>query len=171
MSVVVDATTLVALGGLGELDRLRTLDGPLVTTPCVREEVTAEPAATNLDRLVERGRLSPATPEDRWCRRARDVLGDDDRNGDVEIVAHVLARTSSGSTVGVVSDDRRVRTTAGGLGATVTGTLGVVVRSVEAGRDPDDAKALLRRLDEQGLHMTAGLRERADELVEEAAER
>ncbi|WP_254524428.1 DUF3368 domain-containing protein [Natrinema caseinilyticum] len=72
---------------------------------------------------------------------------------------------------GVVSDDRRVRTVARGLGATVTGTIGVIVRATEEGLPESDAKAIVRRLDEHGLHMTAELRDTANELVDEAASR
>lgn len=86
--------------------------------------------------------------------------------------AGVDSRSDSprGREVGVVSDDRRVRTVTRGLGATVTGTMGVLVRAVEEGRSSgDEAKTLLRRVDGGGLHMTAELRERAREMIEDAA--
>jgi hypothetical protein len=71
----------------------------------------------------------------------------------------------------VVSDDRRVRTVARGLGATVTGTVGVLVRGVrERELSAEDGKELVRRVDSRGLHMTGELREKAYELVEDAAE-
>ena len=72
--------------------------------------------------------------------------------------------------MGVVSDDRRVRTVARGLGATVTGTIGVLVRAVEEGLSEADAKTIVRRLDDYGLHMTAELRAGAIDLIESAAE-
>ncbi|WP_193361366.1 hypothetical protein [Halococcus hamelinensis] len=70
----------------------------------------------------------------------------------------------------MVSDDRRVRTIADGLGAIATGTVGVVVRAVDEGLPPDDAKDLTRAIDRHGLHMTGELRETADELIEDAAD-
>jgi predicted nucleic acid-binding protein len=104
--------------------------------------------------------------------RAEQILGEDTENGDVVIIASVL-RTSDlkGRDIGVVSDDQRIRTVAQGFSATVTGTIGVIVRAVEV-RDmtADEGKALVRRVDSHGLHMTGELREKAYELVEEAAE-
>ena len=91
-------------------------------------------------------------------------------NWDVCVVAAVLIHTEADEDVGVVSDDRRVRTVARGLGARVTGTVGVVVRSVEEGLSAHEAKSVVRRVDEHGLHMTAELREKAFELVEAAAD-
>jgi hypothetical protein len=52
-----------------------------------------------------------------------------------------------------------VRTTARRLGATVTGTIGVVVRVVEDGLDQEEAYDLIQRIDSHGLHMTGRLRE------------
>ncbi|MFC6727655.1 hypothetical protein ACFQDG_03260 [Natronoarchaeum mannanilyticum] len=58
---------------------------------------------------------------------------------------------------------------ADGLGATVTGTVGAIRRSVKEGRDADEAANLLRRVDENGLHMTGELREEALKQIEAAA--
>ena len=100
------------------------------------------------------------------------VTWEDTENGDVAIVASVLrASDLEGRDIGVVSDDQRVRTVARGLGATVTGTVGVIVRAVEErGVTAEEGKDLIRRVDSRGLHMTGKLREKAYELVEEAAE-
>ncbi|SEG23461.1 DUF3368 domain-containing protein [Halobellus limi] len=103
-------------------------------------------------------------------RSAMDVLGEAERNGDVAIVAAVLRARERDEPIAVVSDDRRVRTVADGFDATVTGTIGVVVRAVDEGRAPDEAKSLVRRLDSNGLHLTGELRETADRLIDEAAE-
>ncbi|WP_254864762.1 DUF3368 domain-containing protein [Halovivax gelatinilyticus] len=70
----------------------------------------------------------------------------------------------------IVADDRRLRTVADGLGATVTGTIGVIVRAVEEGLPKADAKTILRDVDSHGLHLTAELRETAVELIEAAGE-
>jgi len=53
----------------------------------------------------------------------------------------------------------------------VTGTIGVVGRAVMVGElDEAEAKTRLDRLERNGLHMTAELRRRADELIADAAE-
>lgn len=173
--VHVDATTLIALGQVGDLDLLGSLDGPLAVQDAVREEVTTEPARTNVDRFCGRADVvtgDEATPPPEYLEQARGLLGDQSVSGDAYLVAAVLRHREEGGneTLGVVSDDRRVRTVVDGLGATVTGTVGVVVRAVEEGLDPDEARDVVERVDGHGLHMTAELRATAEQLIEEAAE-
>jgi len=88
---------------------------------------------------------------------------------EVDVNAAVSGYTVDDQLVGIVSDDQRVRTTARGLGATVTGTVGVVVRDVKDGLDQEEAYDLIQRIDSHGLHMTGRLRETAFELIDEAA--
>lgn len=169
MRIYVDATTLIALGSVGELELLSTFDGDIVVLPAAAAEVTTEPARTNLERFIDRDDVSTRLPEAVDDDRAMAVLDEPDVNGDVRLTAAVLAHTGADESVAIVSDDRRLRTVARGLGARVTGTVGVVVRAVEAGLDATAAKAVVREVDEHGLHMTGVLRERAAELIEEAA--
>jgi len=164
MKVYVDATTLISLGTVGELELLTNFDGDIVVLPAVLDEVTTEPARTNVEQFVESNEISQAI-EVESVNEAKRVLGAEEENGDVQIVAAVL----SNDEVAVVSDDRRVRTVAEGFGAIVTGTVGVVVRAVDEGMPPDEAKKVVRRVDEHGLHMTAELREKAYELIKNAA--
>jgi predicted nucleic acid-binding protein len=169
--IFLDATTLIALGTIGEIEQLMSFTGTLVVLPTVQNEVTTEPAQTNLSRFIAQNAVATADPvvQDR-VEQAKEVLGEAERNGDVSLIAAVLAYTAEDRPVGVVSDDKRVRTTARGLGATVTGTVGVIVRAVEEGLDREEAHDLIRRIDSHGLHMTGTLREKADELIDEAAE-
>jgi len=88
---------------------------------------------------------------------------------EVDVNAAVSGYTVDDQLVGIVSDDQRVRTTARGLGTTVTGTVGVVVRAVKDGLDQEAAYDLIQRIDSHGLHMTGSLRETAVELIDEAA--
>lgn len=168
MKVYVDATTLISLGSVGELGHLVHFDGEIVIPSAVRAEVTTEPARSNLTRFLDERDV----PDDGYgegdLRQAKSVLGETDTNGDVQLVAATLAASDE---IAVVSDDRRVRTTCRGLGATVTGTVGVVVRAVVEGLSAEEGVDLVRRIDAHGLHMTGELRERAYKLVEEAAER
>ena len=175
MHVYVDASPLIALGAVGELDALQVIDGDLVVLPVVQNEVNTEPARTNLERFLEavefqRQSYSGIPIEESLQEQAKELLGETNPCGDTEIVAGVLGYTNADRPVGVVSDDRRVRTVADGLGATVTGTVGIVVRNVEDGElAADDAKGLVRELDSRGLHMTAELRETAYDLIDDAA--
>lgn len=168
MSVYLDATTLIALGSVDELDLLTVFDRDLVVLDSVSEEVTSEPARTALRQFREARELTTSkSVGEAVVERAREILGETERNGDVELIARVLAYDD----IGVVSDDQRVRTTARTLGATVTGTIEVVVRAVSAGRlTADEGKELVRRLDSHGLHLTGELREQADDLIADAAD-
>lgn len=182
MKILVDATTLIALGQTGTLDLLLAFDGDPIVLPAVGREVTSEPANTNLqdfvrnEQVIARERLpfSNAGPDEAVrpvVDRAAETLGESEYNGDVELVAAVLIDVNAdGPDPAVISDDRRVRTVCRGLGATVTGTIGVVVRAVEdRGLSAGEGKDLVRRIDGHGLHMTGELRETAYELVEDAA--
>lgn len=171
--IYVDATTLIALGTVGELELLREFSGTVVLVPSVRSAVTTEPARANLDRFCRDPEVETTVPTTvsstaSHTEEAQRILGETD-TGDVDLVAAVLAHSDQDEQVAVISDDRRVRTVADGLGATVTGTIGVIVRGVEAGLSPDEATAILRRVDSHGLHLTGELRETATDLIDEAA--
>ena len=171
MDIYVDATTLVALGQVGELELLTVFDGDVSIPVGVRCEVTTDPAHSNLDRLFSSDKRLEQRAHGQYVSKAQDVLGDSEETGDVWIIAAVLSHSEADEPVAIVSDDRRVRTIARGLGATVTGTIGIVVRNVADGElAAEEAKGLVRWLDSHGLHMTGELRETADELIDEAAE-
>ena len=169
--IFLDATTLISLGTIGELELLANFTGDLVVLPVVQTEVTTEPARTNLDRFLDRDDVDASDPavHDR-LEQAKQILEESTENGDVHLIAAVLAYTADDRSIGIVSDDRRVRTTARGFGATVTGTIGVIVRAVEEGRSPNEAHELVDRIDAQGLHMTGSLRQKAYTLINEAAD-
>jgi predicted nucleic acid-binding protein len=164
----VDATTLIALGTVGELEQLPAVQTPLFVLPAIQAEVTTQPAAANLESFLQSESVSTEPPTTVDDERAMEVLGETTVNGDVRLIGAVLAHTAAGDSVAVVSDDRRVRTVADGLGATVTGTIGVLVRAVEAGLSTEDARRIVRAIDTNGLHMTAQLRAKAMELLDEA---
>lgn len=189
--ILVDASTLIALGQVGELELLCCFGRDIVVPPAVRAEVTTEPARGNLEGFAQLDSVflsdSSTIPT---SQRAMEMLEETERNGDVEIIGPLLCNRDSSSdwamltrddgnavplgfndpkTVAVISDDRRVRTVARSLGATVTGTIGVIVRAVEErGMSAEEGKDLVRRVDSHGLHMTAELREKAYELIEDA---
>lgn len=166
-----DATTLIALGTIGELEHLTSFAGDLVILPAVQNEVTTEPAQTNLNRLIDQYEVETTDPLiDDHLQQAKEVLDEEKKNGDVYLIGASLAYTADDLPIGIVSDDRRVRTTARGLGAIVTGTIGVIVRAVEDGLDREDAYTLVDRIDSHGLHMTGSLREKAYSLIDDAAE-
>jgi len=172
MRILVDATTVIALGTIGELDLLSVFDGDVRVPSEVQAEVTTEPARTTLDRLLadpDSSLQSAPVVEDRYLDRATSVLDEGEDTGDVRLVAGVLRATDRTQPIAVVSDDRRVRTVCRGLGATVTGTIGVIVRAVDEGLPAQQGRRLVQELDRHGLHMTGELRDRAVELIDESS--
>ncbi|MFB6184975.1 MAG: hypothetical protein ABEI96_10505 [Haloarculaceae archaeon] len=163
MRVYVGPTVLYDLGQVGETDLLGVLDGEVVVPEAVAAEVTVEPARRNLERARGDEVLTIEPVETDLTERATSLLGESELLADGRLVEAVLAAQTADEDVGVVSADRRVRAVADGLGATVTGTFGVVVRAAAADKylSRTQAKRIVRRLDSHGLHLTGELRERA----------
>lgn len=162
---------IAGLGTVGRLDVLEALDGPLLVPLTVREAITTEPAATNLRRFLEAGRLRTDIPGGgELDDAARAVLDGTGPTADVRLVAGVLEHADSAEGVRLVADDRRVRTVGRGLGAAVTGSIGVLVRAVEEGLAAETARGVLADLDGQGLHATGRYLATAETLLEAAAE-
>ncbi|WP_136717933.1 hypothetical protein [Halorientalis salina] len=167
--IYVDATALVALGQVGELELLDAFDGEIVVPDAVAAEVTTEPPRTNLDRFVDEKPVVTGPVETDWTEQARSVLGAEEPTSDVRVIEGVLDATDGDDeanddpAVGVVSEDRRLRTVAEGFGATVTGAFGVVVRAAADDKylSTTQAKRIVRRIDSHGLHLTGELREQA----------
>jgi hypothetical protein len=97
--------------------------------------------------------------------RARSVLDATAVTPSVGVVAGILAHGDHDdrTAVGVVTEDRRLRSLAEGFGASVTSSFGVVVRAAveDSTLKTSHVKRIVRRLDAHGLHMTGELRERA----------
>lgn len=146
----VDATTLIALGTVGELELLTAVQTPLFVLSTIRAEVTTQPAAANVESFLRSEFVRTEPPITVDDKRAMEVLGETSVNGDMHLVGAVLAYTAAGDSVAAVSDDRRVRTVADGFGATV-GTIGVPVWAVEADLSPEDARRIVRAIDNIGL--------------------
>jgi len=173
--IFVDATTLTALGHVGELELLGAFDGTIYVPDPVRAEVTTEPPRTNLEQYCEEPNVVAGPVETAHTDLAMQILGESEPNADVRLIEGVLAAVEAVEdeesvfadpderAVGFISDDRRLRTIAEGLGATVTGTFGVVVRAAAADRyfSADQAKRVVRRIDSHGTHLTGELREQA----------
>ncbi|MFC7131870.1 MULTISPECIES: hypothetical protein [Salinibaculum] len=162
--ILVDATPLYDLGQVGELDLLDAFEGDVVIPDAVRAEVSVEPAATNLERFVEENDVAGADEEwESFVDDALALLDATETTSDVVLVAALLAGRANGDDLALVSDDTRLRAIAEGLGATVTGTFGVVVRAAtdDLYFSTGQAKRVVRRTDHHGLQMTGTLRERA----------
>lgn len=166
---ILDASVLIALGRQHALGLLIVLD-EITVPPQVRDEVTQEPEATNLATFLADTDDHTDAPPDIAVEHARTILNDDPITGDTAVIASLIATENEGAKTGVVSDDQRIRSLAEGLGADVTGTIGVIVDAVRQEQiAPDAAKQLVRDIDRRGFHMTGDLRDTADRLIDQAA--
>ena len=163
MAIYVDATPLYDLGQIGELELLDVFDGDLVIPEVVIDEITVEPAATNLARFLEENEIETKPDTTAYIDDAEQLLDESTETSDVAVVACLLAARDRDEPAALVSDDRRLRAVADGLGATVTGTFGVTTRAaVDSKYFPaTQAKRVIRRTDHHGVQMTGQLRERA----------
>jgi predicted nucleic acid-binding protein len=177
VNIYLGPMTLTALGEVDELDLLASFDGDLRLLSQVVDEVTTEPARSNLFEQIGRVDVEigdfggdPFREVGDAKEEAKRALNEETVNGDVAIVARVIQLRRKDTEVAIVSDDRRLRTVAEGLGARVTGTIGVIISAVVGGDLTEQAaKDLVRRLDSRGLHVTGELVRKADELTEDAA--
>ena len=166
MRIFVDAVPLYDLGMVGELELLTALDGDLFVPDAVLEQVTVEPAATNLERFLAEEPVVTAAGFPDTAPAADGLLEAARPASDRALVAGLLATREEGDgslEAGLVSEDRRLRAVADGLGATVTGTFGVVVRAAAEDKyfPVSQAKRVIRRMDQHGLQSTGPLRARA----------
>ena len=162
--IYVGPTSLYELGQVGELSLLGAFDGdPVVPRPVI-EEAQLEPTATNLAELLATDSIETGVDE-AHLEQAQSLLGEKDIGAAVTVLAGVLAHRDPAdrSAVAVVSEDRTVRRMAQGLGAAVTSSFGVVVRAAveDDSLSAAQAKRIIRRMDQHGLHLTGELRERA----------
>ncbi|PSP62811.1 hypothetical protein BRC73_00165 [Halobacteriales archaeon QH_7_66_37] len=163
MRVFVDATPLYDLGQIGDLGLLGAFDAELVIPGAVVEEITVEPAATNLGRFLAEHAVETAPDVDAWLDDAAALLDAPAHTSDVSLVAGLLAARDRGEEAALLSDDRRLRAVAEGLDATVSGTFGAVIQASVGDKyfSTAQAKRVIRRTDHHGLQMTGRLRERA----------
>jgi len=144
--VIVNATPIIALSLIGELDLLRKLYVKVLTPSAVEAEVLA--GGTKGIGIVEiRGAdwLQVKTLKD--PRRA-DLLSDLDR-GEAEVLA--LAQELNVDLV--IIDERLARRHAKRLGLMLTGTLGILLRAKENGLVPVVAP-LIKVLQENGIRLS-----------------
>jgi predicted nucleic acid-binding protein len=85
--------------------------------------------------------------------------------GDASLLA--LASTYEDSVV--VTDDKQLRNMCKTLGVSLSGSVGLIVASVEKDvLDPEEAKELLVAMDEVGARFSASLFRKAEKMIDEA---
>lgn len=158
---------LVDLGTVGETTLLGAFDGEIVIPEMVARDVSTEPARTNMEKFVHDGGATREAIETDHSERAMEILGVSEPVAESRLLEPVLAAMDDPPdhepVIGLVTDDRRLRTVAEGLRATVTGTFGTVVRATSEDRylKTTQAKRIVCRIDSHGLHLTGELRAQA----------
>lgn len=162
--IYVGPTSLYALGQVGELDLLKSFDGRLVIPEIVQDEVTTEPARTSLRTFLDDTDVSTAVPASAH-EQAVDVVGIEADTHEAAMLAGVIAHSDPEDrhAVAVVSEDRRVRRIAEGLGGSVTSCFGVVARAAADDKylSRSQARRIVRRIDANGIQMTGEMRSQA----------
>lgn len=118
LSVVADASPLIALADIGLLDRCESLFGSCVIPPAVANEIAGSvrrPRWMDVRRLD--GPIDPRIPGSRLDR------------GEMEVIALAPALGYSQ----VLIDERTARRVAVSLGLSVIGTVGLLVRAKQQG--------------------------------------
>jgi predicted nucleic acid-binding protein len=163
--IYVGPTAVYSLGQVGELSLLSSFDGDVVVPEPVVAESTVEPTATNLEELLDGDDVETTSRDETDMERTQRLLGKKNVGTAASVIAGVLADRDPDdrSAVAVVSEDRTVRRMVRGLGAEVTSSFGVVVRATLEDKylSPTQAKRIVRRIDQHGMHLTGELRERA----------
>ncbi|WP_181685564.1 hypothetical protein [Halorhabdus salina] len=164
--IYVGPVPLVDLGTVGETALLGAFDGDIVVPQLVADAVSTEPAKTNLAKFVADGDATIELIDTEYAEQAQAILGVSEPVVESRLLEPVLGAMSErdeATPIGLVTDDRPFRTIADGLGATVTGTFGVVVRAASEDKylKTTQAKRIVRRIDSHGLHLTGELRAEA----------
>ncbi len=144
-TVVVNATPVIALALINQLDLLRRLYGEALIPPAVRAEVLA--GGPGSPGFVELQRAEWIRVTDLQDPRRADLLSDLDR-GEAEVIA--LAQELNATLV--IVDERLARRHVRRLGLKLTGTLGVLLKAKERGLIPV-VKPLIDRLQRGGFRL------------------
>lgn len=172
-ALLIDASVFITLSEIGRAQLLETLDGePVVPFP-VASEISDDPGAKWLSageqsgwiRILDQIPMAEAT-------EAAVHLGNDEPSVDEELDGDtaLLAVALSESDAIVITDDKPLRKACKALGVPISGSIGVVIASVERGAlEPDEAKDALVAMDEAGARLSASLLRRAERLIDDAA--
>jgi predicted nucleic acid-binding protein len=166
MKLLVDASVFITLAEIDAVRLLYELDGDVVVPKLVADEIQDEPARTELDdaqgEWIEVKSADGGRVEESMKRLGREG----EPRGDAALLA--LALTYDDAVV--VTDDKPLRKACKALGVSLSGSVGVIVASVEKEvLAPEEARELLVAMDEVGARFSASLLRKAENLIDEAA--
>jgi uncharacterized protein len=151
MIVVSDTSPIRALAHLGRVDLLHSLFGEVLVPPAVEFELQMPPPARAVVDLTAWNFIRVESPRDvsrvQQFRRSLDA-------GESEALALALERSAAI----LLMDEAKGRAAATGLGLTVVGTLGALVRAKAAGLVPRVRPLMDSLEDELGFFVSAKLR-------------
>ncbi|MFP8951593.1 DUF3368 domain-containing protein [Natrialbaceae archaeon A-arb3/5] len=177
--LLIDASTFITLAEIGACGLLYRTRGRLAVPGAVRDEVSDDPAESELIRAIQSNAIcvldAPVAdgPIPEPYERASEHLdpttpiAEEDANwsGDIALLGQALDRSAV-----VVSDDKPLRDTCKALSIPVSGSIGILVRAVERGdASAAEAKDLLLAMDDVGARLSARLLRRAERLIDDAA--
>jgi len=166
MKLIVDASVFITLAEVDSLELLDGLEGDVVVPELVADEIQDDPARTALEEA--RGDwISVEKADEEAIEKGTKKLGRG--GGEPRGDAAVLGLSFEYGEPVVVTDDKPLRNACKTLGISLSGSVGVVVASVEEGNlDADEAKDLLVSMDEVGARLSARLLQKAERLIDEA---
>lgn len=147
--VVSNTSPLLYLHQIGQLDLLSQLYGRVVVPGAVADELAAgSQLGIDVPELAQHPWLQIEAPPERLLLRAVVDLG----MGEAEVIAFGLARPAAL----LLLDDRLARRTAGLLGLTFSGTLGVLVKAKREGL-LESLRPVLEALERTNIRVTREL--------------
>lgn len=146
--VIVNTTPIIALADIGYLNLLKKLYGEILIPEAVLSEIISEPART-LVRNAQWIKVKKAPVQNQ-----KNSFSTRLHAGEIEVIT--LAQECSADLL--ILDDNMAKKTAKYLGLTVTGTMGVLLRSKKEGHI-DKVKPLLDMLITDGLFISSTVRE------------
>lgn len=138
--IIADASPLIALADIGELDILKNLYQSILITDVVRREIQVD--------LPEW--ISISTEYDPQKQKLLELELDP---GEASAIALALNKTSSR----IILDEQKGRSVAQRLGLKVTGTLGIIIKSKEEGLIRA-GKPILEKLETHGFWLSEKLK-------------
>jgi predicted nucleic acid-binding protein len=144
--MIVDSTVLISLGLINQLDLIDTFKIPKK----VYEEIETE----FIKAILIKRDFKIINPSINSKRRALKILGDKFETGDSDLIAILLELPNSL----IATDDKRLRNVCRSLGGRITGTLGILIYSVEKGKiSKNKGIEILKNLDQTGFRISIEL--------------
>lgn len=148
--MILDSTVIISLGLIGKLE---LLEERTIPTKVFEEIITTSIRNKLLDLKFQ---LISPTKKSKF--KALEILGDETESGDSDVVAFLLDNIQ----LIIATDDRRLRNVCRALGGRLTGTLGIIIHSVELNKiSKEEAFELLTKLNDTGFRMSLELFETA----------